>query len=263
MLNYPENELFYIAGESIKLKTCKLTLTPPTIGDIFKNQNVLGQNFESITHQFLYPKETILISSVETDEFKNIFQLSKSYEDYELMKSMMLINQETIDIILGFLNCFSNHVIKASVINGEISLYFSPSQDKLIYIDNKIYLEIKNIISDFTPNVPPPKLNPDIYDPKLQTRFRKMKLKNEITKQRSQQEKNKTAKSLGDIISSVCSLSNNINFLNIKQFTLYQIYEQFNRLILLDGTKQYNSLLSNPNYDSDKVSFNHWSKNIH
>ncbi|QOV08241.1 putative tail assembly chaperone [Bacillus phage Kirov] len=64
---------------------------------------------------------------------------------------------------------------------------------------------------------------------------------------------------ISDIISAVCSKSNSINKLNVWDFTLYQVYDEYARLELIDS---YDFSIRAMMAGAEKVDLKHWSSKI-
>lgn len=78
-------------------------------------------------------------------------------------------------------------------------------------------------------------------------------------KKKAQQEYEGNDIDISDIISAVSSKSNSINKLNIWQFTLYQIYDEYSRLELIDN---YDFSIQAMMNGAEKVDLKHWSSRI-
>ena len=61
---------------------------------------------------------------------------------------------------------------------------------------------------------------------------------------------------LQDVISAVTSMSNSINKVNINEYTLYQLYDEFARLVKIDN---YRLQIQASMWASD-VEVHHWSE---
>lgn len=104
-------------------------------------------------------------------------------------------------------------------------------------------------------------LNPaDEETRKLQEHMIKMREKVEKAK-KQQQEDNGDGKEvdIADIISAVSSKSNSINKLNIWDFTLYQVYDEYARLELIDN---YSFSLQAIMAGAEKIDLKHWSSRL-
>jgi len=78
-------------------------------------------------------------------------------------------------------------------------------------------------------------------------------------KKKAQQQSDGNDIDLSDIISAVSSKSNSINKLNVWQFTLYQIYDEYSRLELIDN---YDFSIQAMMNGAEKVDLKHWSSRI-
>jgi len=64
---------------------------------------------------------------------------------------------------------------------------------------------------------------------------------------------------ISDIISAVCSKSNSINKINVWDFTLYQVYDEYARLELIDN---YDFSIKAMMAGAEKVDLKHWSSRL-
>lgn len=93
---------------------------------------------------------------------------------------------------------------------------------------------------------------------KLLEHMKKMQEKVEA-KKKQQQEDDESDIDISDIISAVSSKSNSINKLNIWDFTLYQIYDEYARLELIDN---YDFSIKAMMAGAKKVDLKHWSSKL-
>lgn len=93
---------------------------------------------------------------------------------------------------------------------------------------------------------------------KLLEHMKKMQEKVE-EKKKQQKEDEEADIDIADIISAVSSKSNSINKLNIWDFTLYQIYDEYARLELIDN---YDFSIKAMMAGAKKVDLKHWSSKL-
>lgn len=84
----------------------------------------------------------------------------------------------------------------------------------------------------------------------------KLKRAREIAKKSKEVESDNEGATIEDIVSSVTAVSNSINKLNVWDYTLYQIYDEFARLIKIDS---YHMQVQASMFASD-VEIEHWSE---
>lgn len=93
---------------------------------------------------------------------------------------------------------------------------------------------------------------------KLMEFMKKMREKVEA-KKREQRGQDSADIDIGDIVSAVSSKSNSINKLNIWDFTLYQLYDEYARLELIDN---YNFSIKAMMSGAEKIKLRHWSSKL-
>lgn len=95
---------------------------------------------------------------------------------------------------------------------------------------------------------------------KLQEHMRKMREKVEQVKKQQQENDGEDREvDIADIISAVSSKSHSINKLNIWDFTLYQVYDEYARLELIDN---YDFSIRAIMAGAEKVDLKHWSSRL-
>ncbi|UUV45932.1 hypothetical protein [Bacillus phage vB_BanS-Thrax3] len=92
----------------------------------------------------------------------------------------------------------------------------------------------------------------------LMEHMKKMREKVEAKKKQQQGEEDSDI-DLADIVSAVCSKSNSINKLNIWNFTLYQVYDEYARLELIDN---YIFSIKAMMAGAEKIDLRHWSSRL-
>ncbi|AYP68254.1 hypothetical protein PQE75_gp225 [Bacillus phage vB_BcoS-136] len=93
----------------------------------------------------------------------------------------------------------------------------------------------------------------------LQEHMKKMREKVEAKKNRQRQDDGESDIDISDIISAVSSKSNSINKLNIWELTLYQLYDEYARLELIDN---YDLSIKAMMAGAEKVDLKHWSSKL-
>lgn len=86
-----------------------------------------------------------------------------------------------------------------------------------------------------------------------------MKKNREKVKKKKQMQDEESNIDLSDIVSAVCSKSNSINKTNVWGFTLYQVYDEYARLELIDS---YDFSIRAMMAGAEKVDLKHWSSRI-
>jgi len=86
-----------------------------------------------------------------------------------------------------------------------------------------------------------------------------MKKNREKVKKKKQMQDEESDIDLSDIVSAVCSKSNSINKTNVWGFTLYQVYDEYARLELIDS---YDFSIRAMMAGAEKVDLKHWSSRI-
>ena len=111
------------------------------------------------------------------------------------------------------------------------------------------------------PKVDKEELNPaDEEVRKLQEHMKKMREKVEKAKRQQQEfEGDDREVDIADIVSAVSSKSNSINKLNIWDFTLYQVYDEYARLELIDN---YDFSIRAIMAGAEKIDLKHWSSRL-
>lgn len=95
---------------------------------------------------------------------------------------------------------------------------------------------------------------------KLQEHMKKMREKVENAKRQQQQDDgNDREVDFADIVSAVSSKSNSINRLNIWGLTLYQLYDEYARLELIDN---YDFSIKAIMAGAEKINLKHWSSRL-
>lgn len=95
---------------------------------------------------------------------------------------------------------------------------------------------------------------------KLQEHMKKMREKVErLKKQQKKENGDDRDIDIADIISAVSSKSNSINKLNIWDFTLYQVYDEYARLELIDN---YDFSIKAMMAGAEKIELKHWSSRL-
>lgn len=95
---------------------------------------------------------------------------------------------------------------------------------------------------------------------KLKEHMEKMREKVEKAKKQQQQDNGDDREvDIADIISAVSSKSNSINKLNIWDFTLYQVYDEYARLELIDN---YDFSIKAIMAGAKKIDLKHWSSRL-
>src|SRR5690606_23009775 len=102
--------------------------------------------------------------------------------------------------------------------------------------------------------------NEDEYNPASENAkgiAEKLKRGKEIVKKsKAMESNNDEGVDLQDVISAVTSMSNSINKVNINEYTLYQLYDEFARLVKIDN---YRLQIQASMWASD-VEVHHWSE---
>ncbi|AKQ08528.1 hypothetical protein PQE66_gp213 [Bacillus phage PBC2] len=93
----------------------------------------------------------------------------------------------------------------------------------------------------------------------LMEHMKKMREKVEAKKRQQQESEEESDIDLADIVSAVCSKSNSINKLNIWDFTLYQVYDEYARLELIDN---YIFSIKAMMAGAEKIDLRHWSSRL-
>jgi hypothetical protein len=93
---------------------------------------------------------------------------------------------------------------------------------------------------------------------KLMEHMKKLREKVEAKKKRQKDDDGEDI-DISDIISAVSSKSNSINKLNIWELTLYQLYDEYARLELIDN---YDFSIKAMMAGADKVDLKHWSSKL-
>lgn len=95
---------------------------------------------------------------------------------------------------------------------------------------------------------------------KLKEHMEKMRAKVEKAKKQQQEDNGDDREvDVADIISAVSSKSNSINKLNIWEFTLYQVYDEYARLELIDN---YDFSIRAMMAGAEKINLKHWSSRL-
>lgn len=141
----------------------------------------------------------------------------------------------------------------SSLSDRDIKIIDRNNFDDIVYIVKlQNYIEKPNITETDDSNPA------DEETRKLMEHMKKMNNKVEEVKKKQSASDNQEI-DISDIISAVSSKSNSINKLNIWDFTLYQLYDEYARLELIDNYDfSVKAIISN----GAKIKLNHWSSKI-
>jgi len=233
----------------------------------------------------------IEVHGIEIKPFKIGEIISIGYSDFQ---SKIQILQLTLDDIIDGVDDFETQaILKAnkhnytmfelamiseglkSLITESLSLFLRTEELNLIddiengvtiIVDGKYeinkhnFAEIASVIKmQNNPNVSKSE-NEDDYNPASEIAkgiAEKLKRGKEIVKKsKAMESNNDEGVDLQDVISAVTSMSNSINKININEYTLYQLYDEFARLVKIDN---YRLQIQASMWASD-VEVHHWSE---
>src|SRR5690606_9112147 len=194
---------------------------------------------------------------VDTNKIINQASDIKDLSDYDIFLLLISQNEEIYNLALSALKLFTGKDFiltrdGLSYIDGDNLILFSANDFDLM---RKI-LAYQNFIDE--PDTEEKKFKP--ANKKAEELIRKRdKFRKEI------QERNKNDKDglhLSDIISIVASYSNNLDLNKIWDYTVYQLYEEYARLLLWDEYHSIQQLL--PHIDTEKtdIDLKHWGTKV-
>lgn len=273
-------KLVLLSGGEIKLDN--LSITPYTVGEI-KNY---GYTKYIKNLQWISLSVDDFINSVD-DEEKKVFLKEqrdklKSFDFYiklggievfnSLMQALKMIFR-TDDIKVLSEGVIALDFVKLGVFyygeDGELSINADRleelTEDEIKIIHKGNFDDIVNIVKLQNylekPKAKDEDLNPaDEEVRKLQEHMKKMREKVEQAKMQQKHDNGDDREvDIADIISAVSSKSNSINKLNIWDFTLYQVYDEYARLELIDN---YDFSIKAIMAGAEKIDLKHWSSRL-
>lgn len=176
-------------------------------------------------------------------------------------EDVVLLNKDSIAI-----NFVKNEVLEANE-EGELFINYEKlealNEEQLTLVHRDNFDEIVEIVKLQNYLTKPKEEKEELYADE-ETR----KLMEDMERHRKRVEAKKRAQKeadgeedvdISDIISAVSSKSNSINKLNIWQFTLYQIYDEYSRLELIDN---YDFSIRALMAGAEKIDLKHWSSKL-
>jgi hypothetical protein len=190
--------------------------------------------------------------------------LTFNVEDADVPHDKLPQGTSTYDLLV--INCFYNEEYRNKVINGlnlflkediqfdrDYLVFIVGSDDRLINKDNyeqlRYVLRVQNGLN-----------NEDEFKPtdnKAQSIIERLKQ----MRKKYAKNNNDNTQTLADVISALCAKHPSINLLNVKDLTLYQVFDQFRRLNAIDNYFiNVDSLMHGAS--DDDVTLKHWSMKI-
>jgi hypothetical protein len=142
-----------------------------------------------------------------------------------------------------------------SLTEDEITIINRDNFDDIVEIT-----KLQNYISKATEKEAEPEKYADEETRKLMEDMERHRKRVEAKKKaQAQADGNDSEVDITDIISAVSSKSNSINRLTIWRYTLYQLYDEYSRLELIDN---YNFSIKAMLAGAEKVDLKHWSSRL-
>ncbi len=277
-MSYEDLKLSLLSGSAIELDTLKIA--PYTLKKIVQYgysryrenlQWILFSVDDFIDFTKDDEKKSFLIGSREHLKTFDFFVKLGGEELRERLVEALSMVFETDDVVFLEDSVIALDFVKMGVltegplgdheVNNEKLDSLKSSEVKLIHRDN--FDDIVQIVKLQNYLEQPDKedveeLSEDEEVRKLQEHMKKMREEVEI-KKRKQSNDDGDEISIPDIISAVSSKSNSINKLNIWEFTIYQLYDEYSRLELIDS---YNFGIKAMMAGAEDVDLKHWSSEL-
>jgi hypothetical protein len=248
-MNKFDLDLKLLAG--LPLEVEDIIIEPKKLREIIgMNYSVYNKHigFLTITHTDLYSKETL----EEYQELKKV-----TIFDVLVFLAGEELKQEFINSLHYFLGTYKHEIDSESGIlileKGKKDYYFLNSSRFARIVD---YIKFQNCIEE-----PKEKIEEQPVDEKTRKILEKLqKGKQEATKLQS---KNNTESNIDfySIISAVSTKSHGINKLNIWDLTIYQLYDEYKRLSLIDNYEtSIQAIMNGADMKGEKLP--HWSERI-
>lgn len=188
------------------------------------------------------------------DSLLTVFAMIFRTDDIMVLKESIAINFEKIGVI-------------ERDENGEISVnqerLESLREDEVIIINRDNFDDIAQVIK-LQNYLQKPKIENSVKPVDEETRaliehMERMRKKVEDKKKRQQQQEGDVDIDIADIVSAVSSKSNSINKINIWRLSVYQLYDEYARLELIDN---YDFSIKAMMAGAEKVDLKHWSSKL-
>lgn len=226
----------------------------PTLRQISENQDM----YKKYLSMLVFDK-----SDISKENFKNIRD-----EDYEKIKTfdIILVTCESIDSykddIVNAIEYFTKEKVHVVCDNYRGFFYFGEISDNRIlsrenFDDFKMALReiccVKNSDDDIVSDL-------NIEDKAELERIKKIRERLKKAKMNDIENNSDGEKlELADLISAFCSISNNLNILDVWDMTIYQFYNQFERTRLID---EYRTQIQSIFAGADIKDVKHWLSKI-
>lgn len=242
-----DNKMKLLAGKAIYVDG--IPIKPMKIGEIVE----IGFTQFQQTIQIMMLSLDDMINSIEDFESQAILKMNK--HQYKVFDLYMISDALRDMLIVGFKMVFrtDNVVFIEDIERGYVIII-----DEKYEIDRDNYDEIVKVLTmQNNPSVSESTEEED-YNPADELAngiAEKLRRAKELVKNSKPSDDNDGI-GIDDVISSVTALSNSVNKLNILEYTLYQLYDEFARLIKIDN---YKFQMQASMWSSD-MEIAHWSE---
>ena len=234
---------------------CKLLLNKPVTINNIGSLKALTLNEITDMGFDVYNKYLCMlcVNSEDIHEMLNIPLVDENNVPYELIQPFDFIwenckyNEEFKSSIVTALECF----LHDRVVVNEEALCFDVGLEGLIHKDTyNFFIEIIKEMNCIQVK--------DKYTP---TTLAEQGYVNELKEKKARYQNKKPESNINEVISAVCAKHPSINVLNVGELTIYQLFNQFQRLNAID---QYdiniNSMMHGA--ESKDITLTHWSEKI-
>lgn len=258
------NELTLLKGKPIEIKTTlkgkPIEINKPEMDSIIKINPLTLSKIEEIgekKYNELLAGLNITKNLINYQDIPNeIKPMFNEMSEFEFLLHYISNNETGRTNFIESLSFFLDQEILFD--EYRYGLYIKRFLDKKIIIDEVLFKTIKLII--YKQNYLSESITDTTYKPAnekaKQIADRLAKIKGELTK-----ENNQNGLKLRDVISIVASYSTSINIINIWDLTVYQLYEEYIRLIAWDNYHT-NYLLVPHVSDVNTLNLKHWANDI-
>lgn len=244
-----ELKMKLLAGQEIEIDG--VPIKPRKLGDIAR----IGYNHYQQSINLLTIDLDSMISSIDNFEFQALMKANK--HQYKVFDLYMMSSEMQSLVVDGFKLVFDSE---------NILLDKTEFEGDRIIVDNKYIIsrdnfdDIINVIKmQNSPELSKSKEGEDEYKPSnelARSIAEKIKKGKKIVKESKAIEDDSKGITITDVISAVTAMSNSINKINVWEYTIYQLYEEFSRLNAIDNYR----LQVQASMWSSEVEVEHWSE---
>lgn len=255
MINIQKNELNYLLGYSVQMDSAPFEIRQIKFKEF---ESIDYEDFAMVSSLLALPK-TFLTRLVNPEDDRKTLELSAELEtktSLEVLKSVCMILSDMPDKIVSILNL---HTDVEVIFDASVCDFAFITNEEMIVLDEIVYGELKDILQDIN-QLSTTKDQKNDYKSDYDYLIKIQRLADEAKELAERNNSKDNVQTFPSIVSTVATLSPSIDLIKIKELTLYQIYEQYHKMIVKDS---YDTAMLFAPHTGEVSNVEHWSKTIH